>query len=316
MSTSSAPVRAAVGGTLGCGAGLILAVAATVTACLVALATMATGGLLAPDAAAPGRTALADIPSGMLTLYQQAAASCPGLPWSVLAAIGKVESDHGRAKDQISSAGALGPMQFLPATFAAYDHPVPSGGANPPTPWDPTDAVWAAARLLCANGARGGKDIPGAIYQYNHDHTYVTQVLDIARGYAAASPAAGAPGPAAARAVAYARSQLGVPYQWGAEAPGRAFDCSGLTQAAYAAAGIQLPRTAQQQYDHGPDLPRGSAIQPGDLVFFGADTAHIVHVGIATSPTDMIDAPHTGALTRLERIGVDLIGETRPAGRP
>ncbi len=137
-------------------------------------------------------------------------------------------------------------------------------------------------------------------------------MLDIARSYAASAQASAASGPAAARALAFARSQLGVPYKWGAEAPGHAFDCSGLTQAAYAAAGIRLPRTAQAQYDHGPSLPHGEEFQPGDLVFFGTDTAHIVHVGIATSRTDMIDAPHTGALTRLEPISGDLVGATRP----
>ncbi|MFD0328249.1 C40 family peptidase [Streptacidiphilus monticola] len=70
----------------------------------------------------------------------------------------------------------------------------------------------------------------------------------------------------------------------GSRIPGRAFDCSGLTQAAYAAAGIHLPRTAQEQYDRGPLLPAGRPIQPGDLVFFGTSTRHITHVGIAVSP--------------------------------
>ncbi len=55
--------------------------------------------------------------------------------------------------------GAQGPMQFLPATFAAYSRPVPPGGANPPSPYDPVDAVHAAARYLCASGARAGPDI-------------------------------------------------------------------------------------------------------------------------------------------------------------
>ncbi|WP_037606750.1 C40 family peptidase [Streptacidiphilus rugosus] len=305
--------RTAVGVGTGCGGALLLVAAATVTV-LATLLTLATGGLGGSGVSAPSSAAVADIPAAMLTLYQQAAAACPGLPWTVLAAIGKVESDHGRARDQVSSAGALGPMQFEPDTFASYIRPVPPGGAAPPTPWDRTDAVYAASRLLCANGARGGRDIPGAIYAYNHDHSYVTHVLDSARAYGAAPAAVTTSGPAAGRALAYARSQLGVPYQWGAENPGRAFDCSGLTQAAYAAAGIPLPRTAQQQYDHGPKLPPGTALQPGDLVFFGTDTAHIVHVGIAATPTDMIDAPHTGARTRLEHIGPGMVGVTRPAG--
>ena len=103
----------------------------------------------------------------MLALYQQAAATCPGLPWTILAAIGTVESGQ-RAVDPARRAravptrpGAEGPMQFEPATFAAYDEPVPPGGAAPPSPYDPADAVYAAARLLCANGAARGADLAG-----------------------------------------------------------------------------------------------------------------------------------------------------------
>ncbi len=75
-------------------------------------------------------------------------------------------------------------MQFLPATFAAYDEPVPPGGADPPSPYDPVDAIYAAARMLCADGARDGRDIPGAIYAYNHSLRYVTEVLADADTYA------------------------------------------------------------------------------------------------------------------------------------
>ncbi len=91
----------------------------------------------------------------------------------MLAAIGTVESDNGQSTlpgvhSGANSAGAEGPMQFEPATFAEYDEPEPPGGADPPSPYDPTDAVYAAARLLCANGAAGGVDLAGAVYAYNH----------------------------------------------------------------------------------------------------------------------------------------------------
>jgi membrane-bound lytic murein transglycosylase B len=59
-------------------------------------------------------------------------------------------------------------MQFLPATFAAYDQPVPPGGVTPPSPYDPVDAIYAAARMLCANGARNNADIRAAVFSYNH----------------------------------------------------------------------------------------------------------------------------------------------------
>ncbi|WP_084704462.1 C40 family peptidase [Phaeacidiphilus oryzae] len=311
----SAEARAAGAAATGCGAFLLLA-AATAAAVLTTAAALATGGLSSLlSGPAPSPSALADIPPRMLTLYQQAAATCPGLPWTVMAGIGKVESDHDRAHDQTSTAGAVGPMQFLPATFAVYDHPVPPGGATPPTPWDPTDATYAAAHLLCASGARNGHDIPHAIYAYNHSWPYVRTVLGYARTYATAAPAAGTGGPtrAAADAVAYARSQLGVPYQWGAEAPGHAFDCSGLVQAAYAFAGIHLPRVAQAQYDHGRRLPPNTPYLPGDLVFFGPDPTHIEHVGIAIGNGAMIDAPHTGAVVRQEQIGTP-VAASRPTG--
>ncbi len=71
-------------------------------------------------------------------------------------------------------------MQFEPAAFAEYDEPVPPGGADPPSPYDATDAVYAAARDLCANGAEGGSDIDTAVYSYNHDENYVTEVLSLA----------------------------------------------------------------------------------------------------------------------------------------
>ena len=79
---------------------------------------------------------------------------------------------------------------------------------------------------------------------------------------------------AAAVAVRFALAQIGTPYLWGGEGPG-GFDCSGLVQAAYQSAGISLPRVAQQQYDVGPRLQPGQALEPGDLVFFGADTGHV-----------------------------------------
>ena len=118
---------------------------------------------------------------------------------------------------------------------------------------------------------------------------------------------------AAAAVVQYALAQLGTPYRWGGEEPG-GFDCSGLVQAAYAAAGIQLPRVAQDQYDAGPLVPQDQPLQPGDLVFYGTDSSHVDHVGIAINADDMIDAPHTGANVRIESLHWnDYVGASRPA---
>ncbi len=281
--------------------------------------------------------ATSNIAPTMLALYQEAAATCPGLPWTVLAAIGTVESDNGRSDlpgvhSGANAAGAEGPLQFEPATFAAYAEPVPTGGAVPPTPYDPTDAVYAAARLLCANGASGGADIAGAVYAYNHSAAYVAQVLALAQSYAgtSADSLAGTPvSDAGAVAVEWALAQIGTPYVWGGETTGVGFDCSGLVQAAYAAAGMSLPRVAQDQYDETAKVALGAALQPGDLVFFGSGPDSIDHVGLFVGVIGgadvMVDAPFTGADVRAETFPATagatfgsllFIGATRPSAAP
>ena len=286
--------------------GARIAIAAGALVVLVAMlgasaATGLAGTLGLGGTPAPSTTALRAVPAGYLTLYQRAAAVCPGLSWTVLAAIGTVESGNGR-NDGPSSAGAVGVMQFMPDTFAAYALPVPPGGANPPTPWDPTDAVYAAARMLCANGAGNGAALPRSVWDYNHSSAYVTEVLNLAASFAGA--ATNASSSAATTAVDWALAQVGTPYVWGGETPGVGFDCSGLTQAAYQAAGISLPRVAQAQYDAGPHAPPSTSLAPGDLVFFGHSDSTVDHVGIYVGVRGgqalMVDAPHTGADVRVE----------------
>ena len=236
-----------------------------------------------------------------------------GLPWTILAAIGTIESDNGQSNlpgvhSGANSAGAEGPMQFEPGTFAAYAEPVPPGGATPPSPYDPTDAVFAAARLLCADGGAGGADLSGAVDDYNHSSSYVAQVLALAQNYATGS-AGGAStlavdSGAGALAVSWALSQIGTPYVWGGETPGVGFDCSGLVQAAYAVAGLSLPRVAQDQYDATAKVTPGAVLDPGDLVFFGGGPGSVDHVGLFVGVVNgrdvMVDAPHTGADVRAE----------------
>jgi membrane-bound lytic murein transglycosylase B len=111
-------------------------------------------------------------------LYQRAAPTCPGLPWQVLAAIGSIESGNGRDIGP-SSAGALGPMQFLPSTWADYG--IDADGDGRANIMSPVDAVYSAARYLCDNGAgRGGRALASAIYAYNHANWYVADVLALA----------------------------------------------------------------------------------------------------------------------------------------
>jgi Transglycosylase SLT domain len=129
-------------------------------------------------------TVTSGTPTTYLALYRDSAAEyCPGLSWTVLAAIGQIESDHG-ANDGPSSAGALGPMQFLPSTWAVWGTDG-FGQTGPPNIMNPLDAVPSAARMLCADGAAaGGASLEAAIYDYNHANWYVTEVLDLANEYA------------------------------------------------------------------------------------------------------------------------------------
>jgi cell wall-associated NlpC family hydrolase len=286
---------------------LVILVAAAAAAVVSSITKLLTSTITGPVTA--GIEALIDIPADYLVLYQRSAATCPGLPWPVLAAVGKVETDHGRDPNQVSSAGAIGPMQFLPATWTEQ------GAAG--SPWNPADAIQAAADKLCKDGAGGGRDIHGALLAYNHAEWYVTKVLDQAARYALPTSAPPAQsGAAAAIAIAFAQAQIGTPYVWGGDGPGEGgFDCSGLTKAAYAAAGITIPRVAQDQYAAGPKVPPGSPLLPGDLVFYGT-TTNIHHVGLYIGNGLMIDAPFTGALVRTEHYrwpGDDYYGATRPS---
>jgi membrane-bound lytic murein transglycosylase B len=173
-----------------------------ILACLLVLAVTAYGvaqdlGLIEPPAqAAPARTpatscrpkptrvAVADVPRSYLRLYCKAGARYR-IPWSVLAAIGKVESDHGRVRlpgvrSGSNWAGACGPMQLgcVPGSkagnaWARYGHG---------RPHDPANAIPAAARYLVDHGARHHLD--RAIYAYNHSWSYVAKVKQLARRYA------------------------------------------------------------------------------------------------------------------------------------
>ncbi|MWA04587.1 transglycosylase SLT domain-containing protein [Actinomadura sp. LD22] len=274
----------------------------------------------------PGSSAAA-IPPAYLLLYRKAGAEY-GIGWNVLAAVGKVESDHGRGpgsgiRSGTNSAGAAGPMQFLAGTWKAFGVDGNKDGRT--NIYDPADAIPAAARYLKHNGAPG--KIRAALFQYNHSDQYVDLVLRQARAYAAqgdetagggcAIPgvfAAMPPGKAAA-AIAFARAQLGKPYRWGAEGP-KAFDCSGLVYAAYRAAGVTIPRVSGDQWRQGHHITNGQE-QPGDLVFFnsgpGTSTANPGHVGLVIGSGKMIAAPHTGTVVQIQPYTrPSLLGFTRP----
>jgi hypothetical protein len=150
--------------------------------------------------AAPSRTARADVPARYLRLYQDAAGTCRGLSWTLLAAVGKVESDHGRSQAPgvhagLNAAGCCaGPMQFNltdgpPSTWDAYSR-------RGDDVYDPADAIPAAARKLCAGGLAGPPRpdpcpqlagparVHAAVFAYNPACAYVDGVQAQAAAYA------------------------------------------------------------------------------------------------------------------------------------
>jgi murein DD-endopeptidase MepM/ murein hydrolase activator NlpD len=115
------------------------------------------------------------IPPFLLPIYQAAGIQY-GVRWEVLAAINEIETDYGRNLN-VSSAGALGWMQFMPATWKTYGTDANNDGRR--DPYNPVDAIFAAARYLKAAGAQ--TDLPRAVFAYNHADWYVDSVLMRAR---------------------------------------------------------------------------------------------------------------------------------------
>lgn len=189
---------------------------ATAVAALLSLPLLAVAG-----AAIPSPAALAEIPPAFLALYQAAAEQrCPGLPWSVLAAIGRVESNHGRLGGaDLTSDGtvtppiigpalngsdgtaqvldtdggrldgdpafdrAIGPMQFLPSTWAK--HGIDASGDGQADAHKAADAIHSAAGYLCTNGGGDPDRLTEAILAYNRSSEYLQRVLAVASRYAA-----------------------------------------------------------------------------------------------------------------------------------
>ncbi|MBX6370683.1 MAG: C40 family peptidase [Acidothermus sp.] len=172
---------------------------------------------------------------------------------------------------------------------------------------DALDAATAQVRALEAALARQLEAASAA---------HAAQTLEAAR---AAALQAGyrppAPSPAALAAIAAAETQLGKPYEYGGSGPDT-WDCSGLTQFAYRAAGIALPRTAAEQYLAVPrKIPLGELI-PGDLLFWATDPTDpqtIHHVAIYLGNDQMLAAPHTGTVVQIQPVYLDgYFGAVRP----
>jgi cell wall-associated NlpC family hydrolase len=293
------------------------------------------------------KSAANSIPANYLALFQQIGAQY-SVPWVLLAGIGKVESDDGRTslpgvRSGANAFGAAGPMQIgiggaagnqwggapvHPASEKVSGVATDADGNGIASVYDPADAIAGAAKYLLEHGVLDNEQ--QAIFAYNHLASYVQAVLYwagvYARGGYSVSPVTldSAPGcipgatdvsnHAVATAIAFAEAQVGKPYLWGGTGPD-AFDCSGLVMMAYRAAGIDIPRTSQEQWAWGPRISPNQA-RPGDLVFFvGADGTPQApgHVGIVIGHGLMVEAYATGFPIRIAPYtGRDAVGFTRP----
>jgi cell wall-associated NlpC family hydrolase len=112
----------------------------------------------------------------------------------------------------------------------------------------------------------------------------------------------------AGAAIAYARAQLGKPYCYAGSGPG-CFDCSGLTMRAWGAAGVSMPHYSGAQYSMFPHVPLSSML-PGDLVFWGPGGSQ--HVGLYIGGGQMIAAPHTGDVVKIQAVWGTPVGAARP----
>jgi cell wall-associated NlpC family hydrolase len=174
----------------------------------------------------------------------------------------------------------------------ARRHPGPGGGL----------AVLVVVTVLAAVAGPNAKALRGLVA----DGRAV-----IAAPVTPAVPAIRRPTPGAARAVAFAVRQRGKPYRWGAEGPG-AYDCSGLTWAAWRAAGVAIPRTAAAQLASLPSA-RGR-LQPGDLLIYASRGPSRRHVAMVVGRDRMVEAPGRGIPVRSTSIRRGYLGAVRPGG--
>jgi cell wall-associated NlpC family hydrolase len=263
------------------------------------------------------------------------------LSWVTLAGVGRTATDHGRvnggtitedgtmsepidtvevrdfAGDLVSVPGAAGPLQLSPDVWERFKAS-PTEGT--PDIQNIDDAALTAGRAMCA----GGRDLSDGdgwldgVSVLQDEPLFLHRVLATANVYGTVGENRSEPNTAALQAVMFAVDKIGLPYVWGGngeEAGHDGFDCSGLTTAAYASAGITLMRTAHTQYHSVPLVPADEELQLGDLVFFGDPATKIHHVGIYIGNRQMIDAPTFGQAVQVHNYrkpGDNYAGAGRP----
>ncbi|MFF4384718.1 NlpC/P60 family protein [Kitasatospora sp. NPDC001547] len=315
-------------------AGTAAAAAGVVAFGFIGLVTLGTYAASGTPQQSANRSALSPgtVPAAYQEPIQRWGGLCPEISAPMLAA--QLYQESGFDPRARSGVGAQGMAQFMPGTWTEYA--TDGSGDGRADVWDPLDAIASAATYDCAIAKRIAK-VPGdpqanmlaaynagegAVERYNgvppyrETQGYVRNIQAMARSFTAPTAPVEASSQAAA-AIYFAQTKLGTPYLWGGEGlpsqNGR-FDCSGLTQAAFASVGITLPRVANDQWYAGPH-PSRDQLRPGDLVFWATDLGDprsIHHVGIYVGGGYMINAPHTGAVIRYDRIDTrEYIGATR-----
>jgi cell wall-associated NlpC family hydrolase len=299
----------------------------------VGLVAVVAGGTSDASAAPILASAAVPIPS-LIPVLEEAGSLCPGISAPLLAAQIQAESDWN--SNAVSPDGAEGIAQFLPATFAVYGRD--DDGTGDVSPFDAVDAVMAMGRYDCAllnevGGLSGQSPVSLMLAAYNagigaviaskgippypQTQAYVSEVESLIPTYTA-SLAASSATPFGQAVVAAATAELGVPYSWGGgDAAGPSlgigsgakttgFDCSGLVLYAVAQAsggGIELPHSSELQAAMGTAVSAAD-IQPGDVIAFalGTDPNDFDHIGIYIGNNEMIDAPETGAVVRVDAL--------------
>ena len=315
-----------------------IGVAALLTPFLIvaAVTVVALGVSDSEDTAVQQTLVTGTVPTAYVALIEQAGTTCSILSAPLLAA--QFYQESGFNPNAVSDTGAEGITQFEPGTWTTWASP--SDGDGKENPFNPADEIPAAARYDCALAQQTSK-VPGdavgnMLAAYNagpgavlsadgipditQTRDYVKNIEALEQAFAAPTTTTISASSVAVQAIKFAYTRLGTPYLYGGTgtaAENGEFDCSGLTQAAYASAGVTLPRTAAEQWYTGVHIPENQ-LEPGDLVFFATnvnDPSTIEHVGIYVGDGTMIDAPHTGAFIRFDAIAgfnPTYIGAVRP----
>ncbi|WP_019608921.1 C40 family peptidase [Nocardiopsis sp. CNS-639] len=328
------------------GAGLVPMIA------LIAMTATTHSGQAAPEEVEGIPAVMLDAYQQAVDDLDEHAPDCEGMTWAVLAGVGKIESHHaagstiaedgtitppiiGPTLDGSGAGGnttphtdtdggewdgdtefdaAVGPMQFIPATWESVGITARAGAE--PDPHNAYDAALTAAVYLCGDQPTDLSDeeaLTGALWRYNQSEVYAADVTGWIDTYAQMSE----PDQTVARSgsqeaiITAAEDWLGTPYLWGGACRNLATDrcdCSSLTRYAYDhGAGIDIPRTTYDQVqlpDTRPEdfvrIDRVEDLRPGDMLFFGsAPPWGITHVGLYIDQNRMLEAPRTGLDVRI-----------------